>query len=151
VPIRPAELADLPALVALENDAFASDRLSRRSLRYYISAPSAALIVCERRGCLAGYSLVAFRKRSRIARLFSIAVGRPSRGLELGLVLLKASEKAARARGAAVLYLEVAIRNRRAVALYERNGYRRYDRIENYYEDGATALCYEKQLRRSWR
>ncbi|MGO9007256.1 MAG: GNAT family N-acetyltransferase [Beijerinckiaceae bacterium] len=151
MPIRPAELADLPALVALENAAFASDRLSRRSLRYYISAPSAALIVCERRGCLAGYSLVAFRKGSRVARLYAIAVGRASRGLKLGAVLLKASEKAARDRGAAVLYLEVRVRNRRAVALYEENGYRFCDRIEDYYEDGATALCYEKQLWCSWK
>jgi [ribosomal protein S18]-alanine N-acetyltransferase len=149
VPIRRAQLADLAALVALENAAFASDRLSQRSLRYYITAPSAALIVCERHRALAGYSLVAFRKGSAAARLYSLAVDRDSRGLGLGLVLLKASEKAARARDATALHLEVRVRNRRAVALYEANGYRRTDRIEDYYEDGATALCYEKQLRRS--
>jgi ribosomal-protein-alanine N-acetyltransferase len=147
--MRPAELADLPALVALENAAFASDRLSQRSLRYYIMAPSTALIVCERHRSLAGYSLVAFRKGSPTARLYSLAVDRACRGLGLGLALLKASEKAARDRGAAVLHLEVRIRNRRAVALYEANGYRRTERIEDYYEDGATALCYEKRLRSS--
>jgi ribosomal-protein-alanine N-acetyltransferase len=146
VPIRPAEFADLAALVALENEAFAGDRLSQRSLRYYISAPSAVLIVGERRGALMGYSLVAFRKGSAVARLYSLAVGRAYRGLGVGAALLKASETSARQRAVSELRLEVRIRNRRAIALYEKSGYRRLDRIDDYYEDGATALCYAKSL-----
>jgi [ribosomal protein S18]-alanine N-acetyltransferase len=147
VPIRPAELSDLPALVALENEAFASDRLSPRSLRYYISAPNAVLIVCRRRDALMGYSLVVCRKDQPVARLYSLAVGRAYRGLGLGAALLKASEKSARRRAVSELCLEVRIRNRRAIALYEKRGYRRIDRIDDYYEDGATALCYAKPLR----
>jgi [ribosomal protein S18]-alanine N-acetyltransferase len=146
VAIRAAELADLPGLVAIENEAFVSDRLSRRSLRYYISAPSAALIVCERYGELAGYSLVAFRRGSHSARLYSLAVGRAYRGLKLGVALLRESEKCARQRAMAELHLEVRIRNRRAIALYEKQGYRRIDRIDDYYEDGTAALCYAKSL-----
>jgi ribosomal-protein-alanine N-acetyltransferase len=151
MPMRPADLADLPALMALENEAFASDRLSRRSLRYYISAASAAMIVCERRGALAGYSLIAFRKGSSSAWLYSIAVGRAYRGLRLGAALLLASERLARARGATRLHLQVRSRNRRAKALYESKGYSRYDKIADYYEDGAAALCYRKLLRPSSR
>jgi [ribosomal protein S18]-alanine N-acetyltransferase len=151
MPTRPAVLADLPALVALENEAFASDRLSKQSLRYYISAASAGMVVIERRGTLIGYSLVAFRKGSPIARLHSIAVGRAHRGLKAGARLLQASERLARARGVKELHLEVRSRNRRAIGLYESRGYRRCDRIEDYYEDGATALCYEKRLRASSR
>lgn len=146
MPIRPAELADLPALVDLENEAFASDRLSRQSLRYYISAVTAAMVVYERRGMIMGYSLVAFRKGSQVARLYSIAVGRAYRGLALGARLLRASEALAKARGATQLSLEVRNRNRRAIKLYESKGYERCDRIMDYYEDGATALCYEKRL-----
>jgi [ribosomal protein S18]-alanine N-acetyltransferase len=151
MPMRPAVLADLPALVALENEAFASDRLSRQSLRYYISAASSGMIVFERRGALIGYSLVAFHKGSPTARLHSIAVGRAYRGLKAGARLLQASERLARERGARELHLEVRNRNRPAIALYESRGYRRFDRIEDYYEDGATALCYEKRLRASSR
>jgi [ribosomal protein S18]-alanine N-acetyltransferase len=146
VPIRAAEPADLPGLVALENEAFASDRLSRRSLRYYISAPTAVLIVSERYGTLAGYSLVAFRKGSLSARLYSLAVGRTYRGLRLGAALLKASEKCARQKAMTELHLEVRIRNRRAIALYEKLGYRCIERIDDYYEDGSPALCYAKSL-----
>ena len=147
MPVRPATLADLSGLVALENEAFASDRLSRSSLRYYIRAQSAGLVVVARGGDLLGYCLVAFRKGSSKARLYSLAVGRAHRGLKLGAVLLRAAERLARARGARMLHLEVRSRNRRAIALYEKHGYRRFDRIDDYYEDGATALCYEKPLR----
>ena len=144
--IRDAHRSDLAALVAIENQCFASDRLSRRSLRYFLAAPSATLLVAQSRGAIAGYSLVAFRKGSAIARIYSIAVDQAFRRRKLGFALLKASEKAARAHGAARMRLEVRSRNRPAIALYERHGYRRFGRIADYYEDGAAALCYEKSL-----
>lgn len=146
MPIRKAQRSDLPALVAIENQCFTSDRLSRRSLRYFLAAPNAALLVALMRGTVAGYSLVVFRKGSAVARLYSIAVDHAFRGHNLGLALLKGAEKAARVRGATLIRLEVRSRNRRAIALYEGQGYRRFGRIEDYYEDGATALCYEKPL-----
>jgi [ribosomal protein S18]-alanine N-acetyltransferase len=146
VPIRKAHRSDLVALVAIEDRCFASDRLSRRSLRYFLAVPNAALLVAEIRNAVAGYALVAFRKGSKIARLYSIAIDPDFRGRNLGLALLKGAEKAARAAAADVMRLEVRSRNRRAIALYERQGYRRCGRIEDYYEDGATAFCYEKFL-----
>lgn len=146
MPIREAHPSDLAALVAIENQCFTSDRLSRRSLRYFLASPSATLLVAEMRGVVAGYSLIAFRKGSVIARLYSIAVDQAFRGRNLGQALLKASEKAARARSVTFMRLEVRSRNRRAIALYEGHGYRRFDRIADYYEDGAAAYCYEKSL-----
>ena len=146
MPIRKAHQSDLAALVGIENQCFASDRLSRRSLRYFLAAPSATLLVAQDRGAVAGYSLVAFRKGSAIARLYSIAVDQAFRGRNIGCALLKAGEKTARARGATLMRLEVRSRNRPAIALYEEQGYRRFGRIADYYEDGAAALCYEKHL-----
>ena len=146
MPIREAHPSDLAALVAIENQCFTSDRLSCRSLRYFLAAPNATLLVAEGRHVIAGYSLVAFRKGSAIARLYSIAVDPAFRGRNLGQALLKASEKTARARGATLMHLEVRSRNRPAIALYEQLGYRRFGRITDYYEDGATAFCYEKRL-----
>lgn len=148
MPMRPARLADVAALVHLETTAFATDRLSRTSLRYYVAAPGSALIVCESRGLIVGYCLVAVRKRSHHAHLHSIAVARAYRGRKLGAALLREAEKTARLRGADVLHLAVRSRNRRAISLYEAKGYRRLSRIEDYYEDGAAALCFAKPLQR---
>ena len=46
-----------------------------------------------------------------------------------------------------MLRLEVREDNARAIRIYEQNGYRRIGREPDYYEDGATALRYEKTLR----
>ncbi len=146
MPIRPARSDDLAALLAIEKESFADDRLSRRSLRYFLVAANAIFLVFEARGSVLGYSLVALRKGSPMAKLYSIAVTRTSRGRALGCVLLRAAEAAARRHGAGVIRLEVRSRNRRAIALYEAQGYRKFGRIEDYYADGAPALRYEKSL-----
>ncbi len=146
LPARRATLADVDALETLENKAFDGDRLSRRSLRYYVTAETAVLRVMKQDGALAAYSLLAFRRGSKIARLYSIAVDPMWVGCGLGRALLKTCEKDARAHGCAVLRLEVRVDNKRAIALYEKNGYRRFDEIEDYYEDGATAVRMEKTL-----
>ncbi len=143
---RRATLKDLDALVALENKSFDGDRLSRRSLRYYILTPTAILRVMKSEGALAAYSLVAFRMGSKIARLYSIAVDPAFNGQGFGRALLKTCETDARARRRTLLHLEVRVDNKRAITLYEKSGFKRYDEIEDYYEDGATAFCFEKDL-----
>jgi [ribosomal protein S18]-alanine N-acetyltransferase len=143
---RRACLVDIDALEALENKAFDGDRLSRRSLRYYIAAETVVIRVMKQGGALAAYSLLAFRKGSKIARLYSIAVDPAFEGYGLGRALLKTCEKDARGHGCDAMRLEVRIDNKRAIALYEKNGFERFDEIEDYYEDGATAICLRKAL-----
>ncbi len=141
-----AKLSDLDALETLENKIFQGDRLSRRSLRYYISTRTAILRVVKQHGTLAGYSLVAFRTSSSLARLYSIAVDEAFAGQGVGRLLLTTCERDAQKNSCRALRLEVRIDNTRAIALYERSGYTRFDEIEDYYEDGATALRFEKTL-----
>src|SRR5258708_7323344 len=120
VHVRPAALADLDGLTAIEEEAFATDRVSRRSLRHFLVSPNAAVIVAELGGKLAGYALVLFRGASAVARLYSIAVARHAVGKRLGATLLEAAEQAAIARGAGALRLEVHEANAAAIALYRK-------------------------------
>lgn len=91
-----------------------------------------------------GYSMILYRSNAGAARLYSIAADPGVKGV--GRALLEASERAASRRGARALRLEVREDNSRAIDLYEKNGYRPIGRRPSYYEDGATALRYEKQL-----
>jgi ribosomal-protein-alanine acetyltransferase len=143
---RRARLDDVVALEAFETRVFPGDCLSRRSFRYYVATKTAIMRVMKQGGAIAAYSLVAFRKGSKSARLYSIAVDPAFEGQGLGRALLKTCEKDARAHGCETLRLEVRIDNQRAIALYEKNGYSRFDEIEDYYEDGATAIRLEKGL-----
>ncbi len=144
--VRRAGPADLAAIEAIENTVFDSDRLSRRSLRYFLTAKTTVLLVLTIGKQVAGYSLIAFRKGSSRARLYSIALDPDEQGRGLGRFLLSASERAAKARGAAIMRLEVRTDNADAIALYEKSGYRNFAAIEDYYEDGADALRFEKEL-----
>jgi ribosomal protein S18 acetylase RimI-like enzyme len=144
--LRPAQASDLRALIALEELAFASDRMSRRSLRRFLASGEAATIIAEIDGRLAGYVLVLFRRDTGIARLYSIAVAPDCAGRRIGAILVRAAEQAAVERGAARLRLEVHAANDRAIALYRRLGYREFGRHQEYYEDKGNALRFEKRL-----
>jgi [ribosomal protein S18]-alanine N-acetyltransferase len=139
-------MSDLGALLALEKVAFVVDLLSRRSLRHFLAAPNASLIVAHEGGKLAGYALVLYPPRSKIARLYSIAVAPHVGRRGVGPLLLAAAEKAALVRHRRAMRLEVHEHNTRAIARYEKDGYRLFDRHRDYYDDHATALRFEKAL-----
>ncbi len=145
--VRPAGLEDLAALVSIETSVFDSDRLSRRGLRYHILSKTTQMLVLLARETIVGYSLVGFRKASTRARLYALALDPASHGRGFGRALLGAAERAAKAHGATALRLEVRLDNARALRLYEKAGYCRFAVVPDYYEDGATALRLEKDLR----
>jgi [ribosomal protein S18]-alanine N-acetyltransferase len=144
--LRHGERADLDALLKLEQDAFATDRMSRRSFRHFMASPSAALIVAEHDGQLAGYALVLFRPPSAVSRLYSIAVTKAHAGQGVGNKLLAAGEAAALRRGCAVMRLEVHEANAPAINRYRRSGYCMFGRRLDYYQDHGVALRFEKRL-----
>jgi ribosomal protein S18 acetylase RimI-like enzyme len=144
--MRCGTLADLAALQALENEVFATDRISRRSIRHFLTSSGAALIVAERAGALAGYALALFRPRSVAARLYSIAVAPRFARLGVGSLLLDAAEGAACERRYRSIRLEVHVDNTAAIALYRKAGYRLIGRYARYYDDGADALRFERPL-----
>jgi len=144
--VRRARRSDLDALNALEQRCFRGDRLSARQYRFHLDSDRAWLGVVARGDALAGSALVMFRADTNAARLYSIAVDPAARGGGLGLALLRGAERAARARGADEMRLEVRAGNRAAIALYEREGYACFGRKRRYYEDGADALRFAKAL-----
>ena len=144
--LRAGHRRDLEALVALEQAVFDTDILSRRSFRRFIAGSSATLMVAEAGGELAGYVLVLYPPGSTRARLYSIAVAPHIGRRGVGPLLLAAAEQAARRRGRRAMRLEVHEHNSRAIARYEKSGYRLFGRHRRYYDDRGDALRFEKTL-----
>jgi ribosomal protein S18 acetylase RimI-like enzyme len=149
VTFRRARISDLAELMALEQAVFTTDKLSRRSFRHFLSSPQASLIVAEEAGKFAGYVLVLYPPRSQLARLYSIAVAPHIGGRGIGPKLLAAAETAAKRHGRRTMRLEVHEDNKRAIARYEKSGYRLFGRHHEYYDDLGHALRFEKPLGRS--
>jgi ribosomal protein S18 acetylase RimI-like enzyme len=144
--VRCSRQADLDALWELENQVFDTNRMSRRSLRRLLVAPSAAVLVAEHQGHLAGAAVVLFRANSTIARLYSLAVTPRFTGRGIGSALITAVEKAARSRKCRFVRLEVHEKNHGAIVCYRKAGYEQFDRHNEYYEDKGHALRFEKPL-----
>lgn len=141
--IRIARADDLDAIVAIETTVFDGDQLSRRSIRRLLGVTTAATIVADQAG-LAGYAMIGFRRTSSLGRVFSLAV-LPERARHgLGAALLAACETIAWRRDCAAVRLEVRADNVPAIRLYDRTGYVCFGRLETYYEDGGTALRFQK-------
>ncbi|HVF34015.1 MAG TPA: GNAT family N-acetyltransferase [Candidatus Saccharimonadia bacterium] len=148
VTVRKALPDDVPALLEIERASFSSDRLSPRQLRDHANGRSnSRFLVAVRGRRIVGNALVFLRRGARLARLYSIVVSATERGAGVGDRLLHRAEREARSAGADRIGLEVRTGNAAAIALYEREGYRRIGRVQGYYEDGADAYRYTKPLR----
>ena len=146
IQLRPAQKSDLDALERLENLVFDGDRLSRKSLAYYITNPRSTMLVATLSNKLAAYALLASRKGSQIARLYSIATDPDFYGQGIGNQLMQAIEDAARTRNAHTLELEVRKDNTAAIGMYQKRNYTHFDDYKDFYEDGMDALRFRKGL-----
>jgi ribosomal protein S18 acetylase RimI-like enzyme len=138
--LRPARAGDVDALLAIEEAVFPTDRLSRSSFRRLIASSSAAVLVGDVYGSVAGYCIVLFRANSSTARLYSIAVGPGQSGRGIGRMLIDGAKREAGARCCSVLRLEVREDNPRAIAIYGQSGFQMTGSQADYYEDGMTAV-----------
>ena len=138
--LRAATPADLPAILALEEHAFSSDRFNRRQLRYLLRQARSTFLVAAEKHLLLGYAVVLYRANSRRARLYTIAVAEAARGQGLASTLIRALAAEARRRGCRQLDLEVRADNIAARGLYEKLGFRVASTLADYYQDGTAGL-----------
>jgi [ribosomal protein S18]-alanine N-acetyltransferase len=146
VTVRAARPADIPALLAIERASFSTDRLTRRALHRLMTRGHCAVLVAVARRRVAGYAVLLFRRGSRRARLYSLAVDPRRRRSGLAKRLLAAVERRAAGRGMTAVTLEVGAANRAASTLYRAMGYRRIARLGPYYADGSPAERWRKDL-----
>lgn len=146
VRVRVATLADAAAMLQLET-LFPSDRMSVRSIRRFIAAPGARVLVAVRGTDLLGNLVLLLRANSRKARIYSVVVSPQARGLGIGNRLVEAAERAAKREGRSAVTLEVRGDNTAAQALYAKRGYVEERRLPAYYDDGADGLRLSRDLR----
>lgn len=144
--VRAAAAADLPRLVDIENHVFSGDRLTRRAFRHLLTRGHAINLVAASGADVVGYVTVLLRKGSSGARIYSLAVDPRWQGRGVGTALLEAAESRAAHSGCTFIRLEVRADNARAIRQYVRAGYGRIGVKPAYYDDGETALRFQKPL-----
>jgi len=146
VRIRRVGLNRLNDLIELEKSSFTTDISVRRNLRNLLRSPSAVCMAAYGCGRLTGSMVLLFRSGTRSARVYSLAVSPEDRGRGIGRRLMVRAEKEARLRGCTKMRLEVRMDNVPAIRLYEQLGFVDTQVLPGYYEDGAHAMIFRKDI-----
>jgi [ribosomal protein S18]-alanine N-acetyltransferase len=147
--LRPMRLADLPAVLVLEEELFAPDtwtaamyrdELSRTDTRVYLVAEDGDVIV--------GYGgLIAYEDEAHVS---TIGVAADRQGEGIGSLLLDALLAEADRRRSPAVILEVRADNELAQGLYRRRGFAEIGRRRGYYQpSGADAVIMRRELLRA--
>ena len=150
VQLRDMTVADLPAVMVLEEQLFAPDtwtramyrdELSQRDTRHYLVAEDDA---ADGTRSIVGYGgLIAYDDEAHVATL-GVAAGRQGEGI--GSLLLDALLAEADRRSPVVL-LEVRADNEVALGLYTRRGFAEIGRRRGYYQpSGADAVVMKREV-----
>ena len=141
--LRPAEVNDLDAVVAIERRSFTDPPWSRASFTALVNSPRAFFTVACALATVVGY-VVAWLVGDE-AEVANLAVAPEWRGRGVGAALLDAALDEARRGGAHVAHLEVRDSNVPARALYGSRGFTPVGRRRRYYqapvEDAVLLRC----------
>jgi len=131
--IRPATLADVPALVALEQELFGPDAWSETLVRQEIEGPGRRFVVTDD---LSGYGVT--MSAGDIVDLLRIGVRPDARRTGVASRLLE--ELLVGTDDASRMLLEVSVANVDALGFYVARQFSVIDVRPHYYRDGSEAL-----------
>ena len=131
--LRAAEAADLEALSTVHQAAF-TPGWSAEEIADLASGPGAFGLIVEAGAPL---GMILCRALAGEAEVLTLAVDPAARRRGVARALVTAAAGAAKAAGAEAMFLEVAVDNDGALALYEQAGFVRAGRRPSYYDRGG--------------
>jgi len=139
---------DLEAVLAIEAASFSPPWTRGHFLDEMRSPFGFPLVAQAPDGGVAGY--LCLKMVLDEAEILDVAVSGSLRGRGIGRILMESALDFCRARGTALLCLEVRVGNDAAITLYHRLGFRETGRRKRYYENGEDAILmdytFEKQV-----
>jgi [ribosomal protein S18]-alanine N-acetyltransferase len=132
---------DLEAVLEIESASFSRPWTRQHFRDEMESSFGHPVVALDAAQAVAGY--LCLKQVLDEAEILDVAVDVSQRGKGVGRILVQSGLDAARARGAAVVSLEVRLGNLEATALYLRLGFREIGRRKQYYDNGDDAILME--------
>jgi ribosomal-protein-alanine N-acetyltransferase len=136
--VRRARAADLDRILAIEAASFGVDAYDRNLFAEYTRKCGEFFLVATGGTKVVGYAITCLRGDR--ADLVSIAVSPGVRGKGAATALMDSILRRLKRREVSRFTLTVKVTNARAIAFYEKYGFRKLRRVPGYYEDGADGL-----------
>ncbi|MFZ5618736.1 MAG: ribosomal protein S18-alanine N-acetyltransferase [Pseudomonadota bacterium] len=144
--VRPARLDDAPSIVALESGAFGAASWGASAVADGLTAPHVAALIAFPEGEREAAGFAFWRPLGEEAEILSIGVAPTKQRRGCARALLAEIIAQACGRGVRKLFLEVAVANAPAEALYATLGFERIGRRKRYYRNGGDALVMRLNL-----
>jgi ribosomal-protein-alanine N-acetyltransferase len=146
--IRQVRRHDLDRILEIEAASFAADAYDRNLFAEYTRKCGGLFLVALWGTQVCAYSITGLlpSRAGMRAELISVAVDPAHLGKGAASALIASTLRRLRRRGITRFGLMVKVTNRRALALYEKFGFRRLRRVAGYYEDGADGFSLARDL-----
>lgn len=143
--LRKARLTDLDEIMEIESQSFNEEAFSRRQMRYLLTSDN-FFLVAEKQQQVAATMIMLTKKKSKVMRVYGLAVSEKFRGIGLAKAMLTEAYNIAKAGGFSKLSLEVKTVNATAIKIYESFGYKTVKELPGYFKGGYAAFRMELSL-----
>lgn len=142
--IRTATCADIPQILATQEESFADGHICARQWRYLITKAKGRVFIAEDDNTLLGYLVLLAPKHSKSCRIYTIAVAYSQRRIGVGSLLIEQAKRTALSFQKTKVHLEMRTSNRSLSAFYQHLNFRCLQTLANYYgegKDGVRMVC----------
>lgn len=146
--IEKASIEHLDRLCEIEMKCFETEAFTKQQIAYLLTDSDSVIFVSKVKGRIVGFIIgkTYMDKKPATGQILTIDVSPKHRRKGIGQRLLQEIEKTFKDKGVKTCCLEVRENNFVALSLYEKLGYRKIGRVENYYGN-AHGIRLRKVLR----
>ena len=133
--IEKASIEHLDRLYEIEMKCFETEAFTKQQIAYLITDSNSVILVSRVKGEIVGFIIgkTYMDKKPATGQILTIDVSPKHRRKGIGQRLLQEIERTFKDKGVKICYLEVRENNFVALSLYQKFGYKRVGRLENYY------------------
>ena len=133
--IEDASIKMLDELFEIEKQSFEEEAFSKQQIGYLLTDYNAISLVARVDGKIAGFiiSEIELVRNLRVGHIMTVDVAVAFRRKGIATRLMLESENILTDRGVSEIRLEVREANEAAIRLYEKLGYKRVSKLDNYY------------------
>jgi ribosomal-protein-alanine N-acetyltransferase len=133
--IKKASIEHLDRLCEIEMKCFETEAFTKQQIAYLLTDSNSVTFVSKVKDEIVGFVIgkTYMDKKPAAGQILTIDVSPKHRRKGIGQRLLHEIEKTLKDKGVKICYLEVRENNFVALSLYQKLGYKRIGRLENYY------------------